>query len=121
MPLVCDEQKALETQPQELSSSGAATPPRVPQGRRQSQHSLIAKSAIMSSYFAPTFEGAQPPEDHGPLKGGGRSHAKTQDQSLTEDTRRYKASLCAPKNGRDGVGAALTDTPATTAPNSPRM
>lgn len=110
------------SQPQELSSSDGAAPlPRVPQGRRQSQHSRIAKSAIMSSYKTPTSEGAQTPEDHEVPKRSGPPSTKIQEPNLTEETGKYRTNLCAPKNGRDGVGAALTDTPATTAPNSPRM
>ena len=111
--LVCDEQKLSESQPQELSSSGGA-PARIPQPCKQSQLSMIAKTAIMSSYHTPISEGAQTPEDHEMSKDGGAPPTKVPEQTLI-------ARLLAPKHGQDGVGAALTDTPTTTAPNSPSM
>ncbi len=73
--------------------------------RKQSQHSDIARSAIMNV--------ATPPAD--------LLHAAVGHEMV-------KSSLAPPPrmaNGRasdgDGVGVALTDTPATTAPNSPKM
>lgn len=88
-------------------------PPRPP--RKQSQHSIIAKSAIMSQVHTPSTDGARTPEDNEVSK-------DKNVQALGAPT--SAGNLAAPVIGtRQGLpnGAALTDTPMTTAPNSPIM
>ena len=83
--------------------------------RRQSQHSTIAKTAIMSHLSTPSTDGARTPEDHEAIKERESHSGTTQPStgSLAAPTNTVKHSL--------SNGAALTDTPMTTAPNSPIM
>lgn len=78
--------------------------------RRQSQHSTIAKTAIMSSFVNPTFDTTHSPE----LKTSNSSSLKSSEGGLA-------AAQSRPQHNTGLGGACLTDTPATTAPNSPRM
>ena len=82
-------------------------------GRRQSQHSVIAKSAIMSQITTPNTDGARTPEDKEVSKDDTALGVKLSDGKLS-------APQKAARNGLSN-GAALSDTPATTAPNSPVM
>lgn len=82
-------------------------------GRRQSQHSQVAKSAIMSNV---------------PSQAGDAQRAsKDREAFVEEDLLVMKAvddRLSATSNGRRQTvssGSALSDTPSTTAPNSPIM
>jgi len=89
------------------------SPPRPP--RKQSQHSVIAKNAIMSQVSTPSTDGARTPED-------AEAPKDKYVQALGAPT--SAAGLSAPTNGAtrgQSNGAALTDTPLTTAPNSPTM
>lgn len=88
-------------------------PSRASLGRKQSQHSVIAKTAIMSHFSTPSTEGARTPEEKEEVN-----------QNRPRATTYPVGSLGAPQNGtKQGgpPGSALTDTPATTAPNSPIM
>ena len=94
-----------------LDTNGYARRATLP-GRRQSQHSGIAKSAIMSQ-VTPNSEGATTPQEENFAKDG-----------AMVEMRPARNSLSAPpndaKNGHS-ISGALSDTPATTAPNSPTM
>lgn len=116
MPLLSDSEGGAE-------GSG----PRSPPTRKQSQHSFIAKTAIMnvatpSVEGLPTFEHreaaksslAPPPKTSTGRAGEGDGKNGVEHKAGLEKTVSRAAS-------KDGVGAALTDTPATTAPNSPKM
>ncbi|KAK4698012.1 hypothetical protein P7C71_g144, partial [Lecanoromycetidae sp. Uapishka_2] len=100
-----------------FGSQPSTTPVPVPSRpiRKQSQHSMIAKSAIMTQATTPSTDGARTPEDFEASK-------EKYVQALGAPT--SAGSLAAPANGtRQGLsnGAALTDTPLTTAPSSPNM
>lgn len=87
--------------------------------RNQSQHSTIAKTAIMSHFSTPTTDGTKTPEEIEVSK------EKEEDkEDKLSGTHAPGANLAAPQNGakHDVVsGSALTDTPLTTASNSPVM
>ena len=92
------------------------SPPRKQNPRRQSQHSAMAKSAIMGQLSTPSSDGARTPEEAEVFKEKEAKPIATQhaESSLTT----------APRSGprqNFANGAALTDTPLTTAPNSPIM
>ena len=100
---------------------------RLPPTRKQSQHSIIAKTAIMN-VATPSIDSVQATENHGLSKSSLAPPQKTASGRMSEGEGRngseHKAgSLAAVLHGgsRDGVGHALSDTPATTAPNSPKM
>ena len=112
MPLLCHEDTfTYAMQPETLVG-----PPRLPPApliRRQSQHSVIAKAAIMSSYTVAAADDIRASE-----------HAPSSKENVMPHSRGSSASLAAPQppsKYRSSIGTALTDTPATTAPNSPRM
>lgn len=84
---------------------------RIAPARRQSQHSMIAKTAIMSNFALP--DGANIPDERGTVWPDKSSFAKTSEANLSAPQPVHKQSA--------GIGACLTDTPATTAPNSPRV
>ena len=92
-----------------------ASPPPAKTQRRQSQHSAIAKSAIMSHLSTPSTDGARTPEEVETLK---------EKENTVLGVQPSEGCLAAPTTGakqRLANGAALTDTPLTTAPNSPVM
>ena len=102
------EPREIETS---LDTNGHARRATLP-GRRQSQHSGIAKSAIISR-ATPNADGVTISDEERCAKDDG-----------TVAMRAASKSLSAPQNGmRNGRsnGGALSDTPATTAPNSPIM
>ena len=115
MPLLGSGEYA-EPFPIKDTAPGAKTsPPRIQNQRRQSQHSAIAKTAIMSHFSTPSTDGARTPEEAEILK---------EKESKMPNTQPSEGSLAAPTTGakqRLSNGAALTDTPLTTAPNSPIM
>ena len=82
--------------------------------RRQSQHSGVAKTAIMGQFATPNTDAFRATEEE----------RSTKDEPL-KGMRPASNTLSAPQNdaikiGR-AFGVALSDTPATTAPNSPIM
>ena len=81
--------------------------------RRQSQHSVVAKSVILGNLGTPSTDGSQSPEEKDDVK-----------EIKPLESRTQGAKLGAPSNARRRTvssGYALTDTPQTTAPNSPIM
>lgn len=103
-------------EPVQLHDSRKGSPPRKQTARRQSQHSAMAKSAIMGQLSTPSSDGARTPEEMEVFKEREVKPIGTQpaEGSLTT----------APRSGPKqnfANGAALTDTPLTTAPNSPIM
>lgn len=109
MPLLGDERsERLE----ELSKS-AHSPPLLPTTRRQSQHSTIAKTAMSSHLAGPQAEpGPGSPADESindkkAPSGGAVDHGSL---PVSEAPRQKPCH-----------GSALTDTPASTAPSSPKM
>ena len=112
MPLLCDEATTF-TKVQQDPVPGS---PRVHSVRRQSQHSTIAKTAILSSCAKtmPEFtKGSEPVE--GMKENGVPAKVRNGTLGVTQQNPK-QSSMSMALNG-----AALTDTPATTAPNSPRM
>jgi hypothetical protein len=108
MPLLCDDTALSEVPTRQRGISLAASPLPI---RKQSQHSVIAKTAILTRY-ANNMSPEVSPLDH--------ANGKAADPTLQKGS----ATLTAPKPAhRQGgsIGAALTDTPATTAPNTPKM
>ena len=102
MPLLSD--------PETVSSSATTRAPQTRKQSQQSQHSEIAKTAIMN-VATPAADGWQALEKIDLGK-----------SSLAPPSRAANGRACDGEAGdKDGVGAALTDTPASTAPNSPRM
>ena len=100
--------------PDIVSSSATA---RLPPTRKQSQHSTIAKTAIMN-VATPSVDGLQAMELSGSNLGNLQRSATGRNGS------EYKPGflgVASRGTSRDGVGHALSDTPATTAPNSPKM
>lgn len=101
---------------------------RFPATRKQSQHSIFAKAAIMN-VATPSIDAVQATERHDIAKSTLAPPQKTTSGRMSEGDggygSEYKAgSLAVALRGgasRDGVGHALSDTPATTAPNSPKM
>lgn len=110
-----------------LSTSSAARL-HVPPTCKQSQHSVIAKTAIMNVAI-PCVDGLQAIENHDLLRSSLAPPPRDASGRMSEGDGRnsseYKpGSLGVALRGaasRDGVGHALSDTPATTAPNSPKM
>ncbi|KAF2092956.1 bifunctional 6-phosphofructo-2-kinase/fructose-2,6-bisphosphate 2-phosphatase [Rhizodiscina lignyota] len=94
MPMI---QAPIPPSPAPSPAHQASTPtsPQKQPARRQSQHSDIARSALMNRRAS--LELCKPPPTSAP-----REHALK-------------------RLSKDGVGAALTDTPLPTAPNSPRI
>lgn len=102
--------------PVSIHDTRKGSPTRKQTPRRQSQHSAMAKSAIMGQLSTPSSDGARTPEE-------------------TEVFKEKEVKLIAPQPAEGGLttaprscpkqnfanGAALTDTPLTTAPNSPIM
>ena len=96
----------------EAGQEKTQTQARIPPARRQSQHSEIAKTAIMSNFNGPVSDNANNLDEHGSVELGKSSRQASE------------ANLAAPKPAHAqslGTGACLTDTPATTAPNSPKV
>ena len=85
--------------------------------RRQSQHSGMAKSAIMSHFNTPSTEGARTPESEDPVENKTNGHSAPNGSLLSSQNTTKKNSV--------GDGRALSDTPtttpSTTAANSPVM
>jgi len=103
----------LDEQLQEPREPSSQTLP----ARKQSQHSVTARIA-MNNFSMPSTDGAQNPDE-------GLLVKKERDpKSSALHSHSGENSLAAPSSGvRQGhsYGAALTDTPMTTAPNSPNM
>lgn len=109
MPLLGDERSERS----EKVSKSAHSPPLLPTTRRQSQHSTIAKTA-MSSHLAgpqaepgPGFSAEEPMNDRKAPSSGTFDHSSFPAYEVP------KQKPC--------HGSALTDTPASTAPSSPKM
>ena len=102
----CDIEKSLE-------QNGHVRRATLP-GRRQSQHSGIAKTAIMGQFAIPNSDGARTPEEERSTKVEASIGMKPASNTLSapqhDGTKHSRA-----------IGVALSDTPATTAPNSPIM
>lgn len=89
--------------------------PHIPPHRKQSQHSVFAKTAIMSHFSTPSSDGARTPDENELLK-------EKEKVNKAFGAPVSGSSLAAPQQGskQGGTnGSALTDTPLTTAPNSP--
>jgi len=88
--------------------------PMGPPARRQSQHSTVAKTAIMSHFSTPSTDGARTPDDKEYAMPSKRPDASVAGIYLPSSQNGEKKSF---------NGTALSDTPATTpattAPNSP--
>ena len=83
--------------------------------RRQSQHSDIARSAIMNNH---------PPSDNASTTSEPSIMSEGPDSIkdfAVEKPRPSDAKMATPSTHRQMLGQALTDTPATTAPSSPQM
>ena len=89
--------------------------PRTGPARRQSQHSVIAKTAIMSNINLPHFDGLHHPLEHGAIW-----QEKPSKQAFDAYLTAPEPKTAPTQSSSLGVGACLTDTPATTAPNSPK-
>ena len=87
----------------DLSSRAAST-------RNQSQHSVIAKTAI--------FNHCNPPSSNASISDGTRT---PEEKDMMHEKKTSTAGSLAPQQINGKHGAALTDTPATTAPNSPKI
>ena len=83
-------------------------------GRRQSQHSGVAKTAILGQFMTPTSDGARTPESEKSSKEDVPPGTRNSSKSLSASQKDASAAL-------RSVGAALSDTPVATAPNSPIM
>ena len=79
--------------------------------RKQSQHSNIAIAAMMHESSA--FEGLRSQGERDGMKEAPLPHRSVENSLAAPPYSLHQQS--------NGTGAALTDTPATTAPNSPRM
>ena len=82
--------------------------------RQQSQHSVVAKNTILSQCMTPASDGARTPENE--TNGKDETLSGVQSESKTLSAPQKDAST-----GGRSRGAALSDTPHTTAPNSPVM
>ena len=105
---------------------GSSTGPGTPPVRRQSQHSEIAKTAIMSNIAAALEEPSLPPQNTLPLLAEPQRDSALMPPPKTVANRAIgkdvpTRNLPVPAGTRDGVGGALTDTPVSTAPNSPQV
>jgi len=119
MPLLCDEDtkyKGQAGQKQDIFPTSSHTK----SIRKQSQHSIIAKTAILNQRGSTMSEDGRTSE-HAQEIEGAAVHARIVNDTLkaSQPSFRQHNSLGAASN--HSLGAALTDTPATTAPNSPRM
>jgi hypothetical protein len=115
MPLLGSGEYAEPFPIKDTASGTKTSPPRFQNQRRQSQHSAMAKTAIMSHFSTPSTDGARTPEEAEMLK---------DKETKTPSAQPLEGSVAAPSAGakqRLANGAALTDTPLTTAPNSPIM
>lgn len=98
---------ALNGSLQQLGDRDSRTSP----PRKQSQHSVTARIA-MNNFSAPNTDSVLAPEENGPAK------------KVDQRTQGSAGNLTATANGfKHGVsnGSTLSDTPSTTAPNSPNM
>lgn len=96
-------------------SEAKGVSPHIGPHRRQSQHSIFAKTAIMSHFSTLGADSASTPEQNEFIK-----DKEKLDNAFGPHV--YGSSLAAPQHGtkQGGInGSALTDTPSTTAPNSP--
>ncbi|KAL8794075.1 MAG: hypothetical protein Q9195_003375 [Heterodermia aff. obscurata] len=110
MPLLGDA-PAMESEPPPVDATSRTTYP-----RRQSQHSGIAKTAIMNHHYPSSYASS---DDGTPIPEETESVKSTRERQ--PPSRNPNSDLLAPQNHRANLGAALTDTPASTAPNSPKM
>lgn len=111
MPLLCDEDTKTKGQAGPHEDFFTASPHPKPL-RKQSQHSVIAKTAILNQRGSAMSEDGRTPE-----------HAERSEGAVMPGRIANAALKTAhpPPRQFNSLGAALTDTPATTAPNSPRM
>lgn len=118
MPLLANEE-TNPTQPAQCPAHATSSSPlptrHSTNAGKQSQHSVIAKSAIMSQFVTPPTNGV-----HNQLEMEGK---KEKDNELSSSrisanspSLPFKGSMQSSEHG-----AALTDTPSSTAPNSPKM
>lgn len=98
-----------ESMPADLSSRAALS-------RHQSQHSGIAKSAILNHRYPPSLNASIATSD-----GRGSSDEQELTQAMAPPSRVSTTGSLAPQTPNHKHGAAMTDTPATTAPNSPKI
>lgn len=115
MPLIGNEQsEALQLAQYSIQASSSSLPVARPSSSgKQSQHSVIAKSAIMGHLITPPVNVVNSQKDT-------ESKIKNEVPSSRTSTNGFlfplKGSMQCSEHG-----AALTDTPFSTAPNSPRM
>lgn len=109
----------------------SATPTQLQQ-RRQSQHSIYAKSALMNKLNQANIasiatndtnlsQEVLPPPAISPIlsvNGNLEGLERSDDRGDLKPRARFAAD---PVIGKDGVGIALSDTPASSQPSSPRM
>ena len=115
MPLIGNEQSEA-LQPAQYSthaSSSSLLAARPSNIGKQSQHTVIAKSAIMSHLITP-------PVNIGNNQIDTESKTKNEVPSSRTSTNGFLFPLKGSMQSSEH-GAALTDTPFSTAPNSPRM
>jgi 6-phosphofructo-2-kinase len=130
---------ATSTRPRRTSSATSSSN----SPRRYSQHSVFAKNVLMSRITVPTPETAHPTSNGEHLRPASalpslssaapttspRSLPPTQDSAPQQHHGELKprpyvglhSHQHGPTIAKDGVGAALTDTPAPSVPTSPRM
>lgn len=117
MPLLGNEGYRDPSIAERMSDSKDATSRVITSARRQSQHSHVAKTAIMSHFSTPSTDGARTPYEQEELKGNQTSGPSI--PHFAGSTTLNEAKINA------GNGRALSDTPATTpattAPSSPVM
>jgi hypothetical protein len=108
MPLLCDEDTRSQGQGGQQEHF-FATPSHTKAIRKQSQHSVVAKTAILNQTGSTMFD-------------DGRTPAHVLETALPARSVNADLNTSQPPSRQfNSLGAALTDTPATTAPNSPRM
>lgn len=108
MPLLCDEDTRSQGQggQQEHFFTTSSYPKAI---RKQSQHSIVAKTAILNQRVSTMSDDGRMPE-----------HVLETALPARSVSAAFNISQPPPRQF-NSLGAALTDTPATTAPNSPRM
>lgn len=105
-----------------VSRSLSEQQPHLSHAPRQSQHSTVAKSAIMSGATFANGDTCQPTK----VQIGPKDLLQPPPKSIAGRLLEADGRKSADRGGvtasqRGGVGSALTDTPLSTAPSSPRM
>lgn len=109
MPLLGDQRSERS----EKLSQSAHSPPLLPTTRSQSQHSNIAKTAMSSQLAGPQSEPSPGSPAEEPISYSKEPSCGVFDHSSLPASEVPKQKPC--------HGSALTDTPASTAPSSPKM